>query len=163
MLIMINVDDISGEVVPFVIDGALERGAINVHVVQALTKKGRPEYLFFVEVENSNFESVSAFLYSQLGSLGMKIFETKHLNLNYETELVKVNIKGNSINEYVSVKISKNKKGKILSVSAEFEDVARLVKSLASKYPNTSLRNIIRIIETSVLKGEMEIDIHHFI
>lgn len=41
MLLLVNVDDISGEVIPHVIDGLMARGAESVHVVQAITKKGR--------------------------------------------------------------------------------------------------------------------------
>ena len=45
---MVNVDDVSGETVPHVIDGLIARGAKSVHVVPAITKKGRPEFIFLL-------------------------------------------------------------------------------------------------------------------
>ncbi|MGQ9720566.1 MAG: nickel insertion protein [Candidatus Jordarchaeum sp.] len=163
MLIMVNVDNISGETASYVIEGVIEKGAYNVHVVQALTKKRRLEYLFFVEVEERHFEEVSLFLFSELGTLGLKILESKHVKFDYEQETVNINLKGRNLEERISVKVIKNKEGKTLSVCAEFEDVAKIVKRLANQNINIPLRKLKKEVEISALKEEKDIDINQLL
>ncbi|MFB0563868.1 MAG: nickel insertion protein [Candidatus Lokiarchaeia archaeon] len=163
MLIMVNVDNISGETASYVIEGVIERGANNAHVVQALTKKGRLEYLFFVEVDEQHFEEVSLFLFSELGTLGLKILESKHVKFDYHTELVKINVKGRSLEESIDVKVIKDGEGKTLSVSAEFDDVAKLVKKLENQGMSIPLRKLKNHIENSALKGERDLEINQML
>lgn len=47
MLLIVNVDSITGEALPYLIDGLMARGASSVHAIPAITKKGRSEYIFF--------------------------------------------------------------------------------------------------------------------
>ena len=51
MLLMITVDDLPAEGLPYIIERTIETGAKNVHVLNAITKKGRIEYIFLVDVE----------------------------------------------------------------------------------------------------------------
>ena len=92
LLLMISVDNISGEVIPYLIESAINRGASNVHVVPAITKKGRPEYLLFVDVNEENLEPVIGFLLAELGSLGYRIFRDEHIQSGYEVEKTKINL-----------------------------------------------------------------------
>jgi Uncharacterized conserved protein len=46
MLLMITVDDLPTEGLPYVIERTMERGAKNIHVLNGITKKGRVEYIF---------------------------------------------------------------------------------------------------------------------
>ena len=41
VLIMVNVDDVAGETIPYLFDMLLRMGAKNVHAIPAYTKKGR--------------------------------------------------------------------------------------------------------------------------
>ena len=61
MLLMATVDDVSAETVPYIIERVISAGADNMHVVSAITKKNRMEYIVFVDVSK---EKLDASLYA---------------------------------------------------------------------------------------------------
>jgi uncharacterized protein (DUF111 family) len=145
---MITVDTVSGEVIPYLIESAIERGASNMHVVPAITKKGRPEYLLFVDVEESNLESVIGFLLAELGSLGYRVIRDEHVPSDYEVEKVEVDLStlGIAINRVVHIKVIKRQDGSILTANLEYEDLRYLTDLLngeAVKIPMMKLKSMI--------------------
>ncbi len=58
MLLMATVDDVPAEVVPYIIERVMEAGADNIHVVNAITKKNRMEYIVYVDVREEKMEAV---------------------------------------------------------------------------------------------------------
>lgn len=76
---------------------------------------------------------------------------------------MKVNVKGKNIEEIVRVKVVKDRDGKQISFSAEFEDIAKIVKKLADQNLDISFRKLKEQIEASALKGEKEIDINQLL
>jgi uncharacterized protein (DUF111 family) len=147
MLIMVNVDCINGEIVPYVIESLLERGAANVHVVQAITKKGRPEFLFFIDAAEDKIEALGDFLAAELGTLGLRIFETRHLRFTYEVTQARLVVRGvESWETAIGLKIKRDGQGCITSIRAEYEDLKRAVEEinrLGLKMPFSQLRQLI--------------------
>ncbi len=84
MLLMITVDDLPAEGLPYIIERTIERGAKNIHVLNAITKKGRMEYIFLVDVDKKSLEDVSSLLALELGTLGIKTLNTEHIMLPFE-------------------------------------------------------------------------------
>jgi uncharacterized protein (DUF111 family) len=66
MLLMITVDDLPTEGLPYIIERPMKRGAKNIHVLNGITKKGRIEYIFLVEVSEKSLENISKFLALEL-------------------------------------------------------------------------------------------------
>jgi len=151
---MITVDDLPTEGLPYVIERTMERGAKNIHVLNGITKKGRVEYIFFVEVSEDNLENVSASLALELGTLGMKIINTDHIILPFEiiSRKVTVETKNNQIEVDVQVKYLKNDKDQIISLKAEYEDIKKIVLDLESKGIQISLSKLKTIIEAEAYK-----------
>ncbi|MEA3376877.1 MAG: nickel insertion protein [Chloroflexota bacterium] len=125
MLLLVNVDDISGEMLPHVIDGLMARGAGSVHAVQALTKKARLEYLFWIDAPEACIEELAAFLVSETGTLGLRVFEPRHIRFEYrirQARLTAQNEEGD-VEALVRVKEVLSDAGELTSVKAECDDL----------------------------------------
>ncbi|MFX1263597.1 MAG: nickel insertion protein [Promethearchaeota archaeon] len=163
---MITVDTVSGEVIPYLIESAIERGASNMHVVPAMTKKGRPEYLLFVDVEESNLESVIGFLLAELGSLGYRVIRDEHVPSDYVVDKVEIDLSvlGIAINHVVQIKVIKRHDGSILTANLEYEDLRYLTDLLngeAVKIPMMKLKSMIegRYLERAL--GQVSESLQH--
>jgi uncharacterized protein (DUF111 family) len=161
MLIMVNVDNIAGEAIPHIVEGLLARGAQNVHVVQAITKKGRWEFLFYVDVPEEKIEPVGDYLVSELGTLGFRVLETRHVKFEYETvqlQLVVCDKKTGQelLREPICVKLIQNSQGALASVKAEYEDLRACVAQLQQMGLDISFTALKEMIERSALGEKHE-------
>jgi uncharacterized protein (DUF111 family) len=154
MLLMITVDDLPAEGLPYIIEKTIERGAKNIHVLNAITKKGRMEYIFLVDVEKKYLEDVSLLLALELGTLGMKTFNTEHIMLPFEivAKNVMVKTKNEDYNTKVQVKYLKNDNNQVISLKAEYEDIKTLATALESRGVEIPLSKLKTIIEAEAYK-----------
>jgi uncharacterized protein (DUF111 family) len=157
MLILTTVDDVPGEAIPYVIERTLETGANNVHVVNAVTKKGRTEYMVFVDVDEKRLDDVCAVLALEFGTLGFKILESRHKMLPYEKRVktVRISVGGNIIDADVSVKYLL-KDGKAISLKAEYEDVKSLATRLADEGTPVAFSRLKALIEAEAFSRVLE-------
>lgn len=125
MLLMVNVDDVSGETIAHVIDELMAIGAESVHVVPAITKKGRPEYLFYVDTREDLIEVLGAYLARELGTIGMRILETRHIAFQYRIEMVQLHVAGSDVDQRLEVRVKKviNADGEAVSAKADYDDI----------------------------------------
>ncbi|OPX59144.1 MAG: hypothetical protein A4E25_01304 [Methanobacterium sp. PtaB.Bin024] len=160
MLLMTTVDDLPAEGLPYVIERTMEKGAKNIHVLNGITKKGRVEYIFFVDVDKQHLEDVSALLALELGTLGIKTFKTEHIPLPFEINSRKVTIEGKNeqFESEVQVKYLKNDDDQVISLKAEYEDIKKIAMGLESKGIQIPLSKLKTIIEAKsynkILKEE---------
>jgi pyridinium-3,5-bisthiocarboxylic acid mononucleotide nickel chelatase len=161
MLIMVNVDNIAGEVVPYIVEGLLANGAQNVHVVQAITKKGRWEFLFYVDVPEEKIEPVGDYLVSELGTIGFRVLETRHVKFEYETIQLQLvacdkNTGQELLHKPIRVKLIQNSHGAVASVKAEYEDVRACAVQLQQMGLDISFTALKEMIERSALGEKHE-------
>jgi hypothetical protein len=154
MLIMVNVDDVSGEAVPHVIEGLIARGACNVHVVQSLTKKGRMEYLFFIDAPEEHVERLGGFMACEMGTIGLRILENKHIKFEYRMQRVRLQHSGGAGID-VRVKEIMGEAGRVLSLKAEHEDLRAAHELLKPLAEHISLPGLKRLAEQSA-QGRQE-------
>ncbi|MBN2132260.1 MAG: DUF111 family protein [Sedimentisphaerales bacterium] len=149
MLLLLNVDDISGEHMPYLIDGLMERGAASVHVVQAITKKGRLEFLFFIDAPREAVNELAGFMASEAGTLGVRAFEPDHIRFEYHLRPVKLTFEPESgiAPATVAVKEVVGKDGQVGSLKAEQEDLRRVVAQIRAAGQETSLPSLKRLVE----------------
>jgi uncharacterized protein (DUF111 family) len=158
LLIFVNVDNISGEIASYITESIMKKGAKNVHIIPALTKKGRPEFIFLIDVEGKeNTKTVIGFLAAELGTLGLRILKTKHIKLSYTIEKVDITI--SDIDANVGVKIVKDKNGKILTANAEFRDLEKVTEDLAKANIHIPLMKLKEIVESAFLSRNFKIKI----
>ncbi len=155
MLMMLNVDDISGEAVACTIDDLMERGANSVHVVPALTKKGRPEYIIFVDAPEHLIHDLAKYLASELGTLGVRIIEHEHLSLPYRKVDVLVECSAADLAESipVGVKCFEDEQGLTLRVKAEREDIKAALAMLRRTGVALSLQSLKSLVEMVAQSG----------
>ncbi len=125
MLILVNVDDISGELLPHVIDGLLARGADNVHAIQSVTKKGRLEYILFIDAPEDHLDELGSFLVSEVGTIGMRVVESRHIRFEYRIRRMQLTVgaDGSPVQALVRVKEVRDGQDQVVSVKAEYDDL----------------------------------------
>ena len=149
MLLLVNVDDVSGEVIPYVIAGLMERGAESVHVVPALTKKGRTEHLFLVDTPKKQVELLAGFLATELGVLGVRVFEPQHIRFAYRfcQVCLTMPVDEGTVQTLVRVKQLLDADQQVISVKAENDDLGRAHAFLQEAGATISRVALKRLIE----------------
>lgn len=149
MLILVNIDDISGELLPHVIDGLLARGAENVHAIQSITKKGRLEYIFFVDAPAESLDDLGTFLVSEVGTIGMRVLESQHIRFAYRIRRMRLTVDGDEspVQALVHVKEVHNGDGHVVSVKAEYDDLRSALARFARVGVQISLAALKRLVE----------------
>ena len=162
MLLMATVDDVPAEVVPYIIERVIEAGADNIHVVSAVTKKSRMEYIVYVDVSEEKSGDVCAVLALEFGTLGVKAFEPRHLMLPYHVEekAIRVRAAERTFDRTVRVKYL-SRDGQVISLKAEYEDVKALAVYLAGQGLRVPLSKLKALIEAEAFSKILESsDVH---
>ena len=121
-----NVDDVSGEILGYVVDKLLQEGAKDVSIIPMFTKKNRPGQIVKVIADQKDVPHLSRVLIDETGTLGVRVFYCERHIIAREMYSVDLPIGG--VNEKIRVKVSKDSSGKIIRVKPEFEDLKRLAE-----------------------------------
>jgi len=141
-----NVDNVTGEVLGNLIEVLMAEGAKDVAIIPAQMKKGRSGHIIKVIVAPQDASRIAYRIMEETGSLGVRVMQVKHRFIaNREQRKVKVRIKG--VEKEAGVKISRDAKGNLLNVAAEFEDAKRVAKEL--KMP---IKEVIKLVEEAAKK-----------
>ncbi|MDY6865416.1 MAG: nickel pincer cofactor biosynthesis protein LarC [Halobacteriota archaeon] len=136
-----SVDDVTGEVLGNLIDRLMELGAKDVAIIPATMKKGRSGYVIQVITKSTDTPCIIRKIIEETGSLGVRVMSTRHrLIALREIKSVKIEVKGSK--RQVDVKIATDTEGRLLNISAEFEDAKRVAKEF-----DIPLREIIKRAE----------------
>lgn len=134
ILLETNLDDISSEILGFVMERAFETGALDCWFTPIQMKKNRPATMISILCAPENAESFTELLYAETSTLGVRVSFVKRNCL--EREIRKVETRFGA----VDVKIAKYK-DKIVNVKPEYDQMREI--ALQSK---KSLREIEREI-----------------
>lgn len=153
MLLMMNVDDISGEVLPHLIDELHNRGANSVHVVQALTKKGRLEYLFWVDAPEERIEALGGYLARETGTLGIRVFDPRHIRFDYRIRPAEIHAHRDrgDVRARIQVKEVLAQDGRVASVKAECDELRAALAALREEGIDVSFSCLKRLVEQAAL------------
>ena len=97
-----NIDDISGEILGYLIEKIMEQGAKDVSIYPGITKKGRPTNLVCVICDDTIVDVIVDTLISETGTLGIRISNSNRLivprtnhsfSLTFEGKAFEVNYK----------------------------------------------------------------------
>lgn len=152
MLLLVNADDLSGEALPHVIEGLLARGAESAHVLPTITKKGRQGYMFFVDAPDTRLDQLGSFLVSELGTIGMRVLETRHIRFEYRFKQVRLvcRVAEEPLQALVRVKEIVDGQGHVVAIKAEHEDLRAALSLFELTVPRISLPNLKRLAEQTV-------------
>lgn len=159
---MATVDDVPAEVVPYIIERVMDAGADNIHVVSAITKKNRMEYIVYVDVSEEKSGDICTILALEFGTIGVKAFEPRHLMLPYrvESKAIQVRVAERTFDRTVRVKYISSD-GQVLSLKAEYEDVKSLAVDLAGHGLRVPFSKLKALIEAEAFSKVLESsDVH---
>lgn len=154
MLLMTTIDDLPPESLPYIIDLTIEKGANNIHVMNAITKKGRMEHIVLVDTDEKYMDDICSLLALEFGTLGIKIFKYEHVKFPYNVESKTISIKAYEINLETEIRIKYIENGgQIISLKAEYEDLRSLVMSINKKGIEIPLEKLKTIIEAEAYQN----------
>lgn len=78
MLLLVQIDDRSGEVLGNALEELMSLGARNVQLLSSVTKKGRPGHVLLIDLEPAAEGRVGAYLAAELGAWGYQVLESAH-------------------------------------------------------------------------------------
>ena len=121
-----NVDDVSGEILGYLIEKIMKVGAKDISIYPGITKKGRPTNLISIMCDDEKIETITDILVLETGTLGIRISESNRLiisrtnhsfSLTFEGKSFEINYKKSTYKEKTHFKI-------------EFEDLKNISKTL---------------------------------
>ncbi|MFP4654774.1 MAG: nickel pincer cofactor biosynthesis protein LarC [Methanohalobium sp.] len=136
-----NVDDITGQVLGYLVDELLAMGARDVTITPTTMKKGRPGHIIHVVSRPSDTSKLARKIITETGSLGVRVIPTRH-RLIAKRCIEKFKIKINDEYHEVNIKIARDVNGTLLNISAEYEDCKKI-----ADFTGLILKDIIRTAE----------------
>jgi uncharacterized protein (DUF111 family) len=134
-----NLDDVTGEIVGNSIDRLLREGAKDVSIIPMFTKKNRPGQILKIVADRKDVKHLSRIVMEETGTLGVRVYPCERHIIT--RELYSIDVPIDNAKESVKVKVAKDRKGKIIRIKPEYDDV----KKLADK-TGKPLREIIELV-----------------
>ena len=146
-----NVDDVTGEVLGYLVQELMDEGALDVSVIPATMKKGRSGSLIKVVCKTGDSHRLARRIMVETGSLGVRLVPIRHRLTARRTIIpVDINVAGKPYK--VRVKTACDTGGHVLGISAEFEDCKQVASSSGRQ-----LKDIMRRAEEAArLQLELE-------
>jgi uncharacterized protein (TIGR00299 family) protein len=146
-----NVDDVTGEVLGYLVQELMDEGALDVSVIPATMKKGRSGSLIKVVCKTGDSHRLARRIMIETGSLGVRLVPVRH-RLTARRSLIQVEIHVTGKPYKVRVKTACDTGGRILGISAEFEDCKQV-----ANVSGIQVKDIMRRAEeTARLQLELE-------
>jgi uncharacterized protein (TIGR00299 family) protein len=122
VLIETNLDDMSPELLPHVIDRLLAAGAQDAWLTSIVMKKGRPAFTLSVLAGKAEIDRVLDVVYRETTTLGVRVREVAKDEL--AREWIEVSVSG----QPVRVKVGR-RSGEIVTLAPEHDDAARAARA----------------------------------
>ncbi len=133
-----NVDDVTGEVLGNLLDLLMEEGALDVAIVPALMKKGRPANIVQVIARREEMDRLARIVMRETGSLGIRIFPSLHRFVaRREERTIEVEIEGQVFPVRVKVSLFGDER---IQIKAEHEDCRRIASEVGLPLREVSRR-----------------------
>ena len=140
VVIEANIDDMSAENLAYAAERLLAAGALDVITIPVQMKKGRPGHLLQVLAPSGSEEDLSRTMFEETTTIGVRMRPMSRRVLDRETVRVE------TAQGRVDVKVSRFN-GKIVNVSPEYEDCARLARASGRPFKD---------VQAEVLKNYVE-------
>ena len=148
LLIMVQVDDASGEVLQDVAERLHATGARNVQILASLGKKGRPAHVLMIDVPAQKEDEVAALLAAELGVWGYRVLESRHQHFDIRVQARPMNVRLGEASFELEIGCKRiERHGKLLAVKVEHDHLVRLRDMLAARDHAISLRQLRTMLE----------------
>lgn len=154
LLVYVQVDHLSGEILGSAIEMLYSAGAHNVNVISAITKKNRPGSLFLIDVSPSQVDAVEEVVRRELGTSGWHRINTIHCHVAVQCIEKKLYIKGRDFG-FDFLAEGKAIKGDKQSTRPENRSCILLKDRLEKEHGlNISLREIYRLFSEALQQDD---------
>ncbi|MCG6553411.1 MAG: nickel pincer cofactor biosynthesis protein LarC [Candidatus Magnetominusculus sp. LBB02] len=119
-----NIDDMSPELYGYVMDKLFQAGALDVYITPIIMKKCRPAAMLTTIAAPGDIEPLTQIILQETSSIGLRYYSTRRKTL--QRHIGKISTKYGEISIKTAVK-----DGKILNISAEYEDCRRAAEQFA--------------------------------
>jgi len=127
-----NVDDVSGEILGNLIEKIMSKGAKDVTISYAITKKGRPTNLVSVICDSNSVHDIMNLLISETGTLGVRVRTSERFIVPRSLESIPVTIDGQNFTVHYKTANKNSKNFKL-----EFDDVKQISNLLNKSFRET--------------------------
>ncbi|MCC7548636.1 MAG: DUF111 family protein [Burkholderiales bacterium] len=148
LLLLVQVDDATGETLQHATQQILAAGARNVQILSSSTKKGRPGHVCLIDLPTEREDDVALLLGTELGVWGYRILQASHRH--FDIRLEERRVVAGTIEHVVRCKYVR-KGERLLAVKAEHDDLVRLQERLAAAGHARALRTLRAEVERAAL------------
>ena len=141
-LLQANIDDMSPEVLGFVMEELMDQGALDVYFTPIFMKKNRPGTLLNVLCDRKDKQKISDYILRETTTIGLRFIKCEREKL--ERKSISVTTK------YGEIGIKVSRRDNIVKVKAEYEDCKKV--SLERKVP------IIEVMKEAEIKAKENIE-----
>lgn len=120
-----NVDDVTGEILGNLLEELMKLGAKDVAIIPATMKKGRSGHIIQIIAKPADVGVLARKVIEETGSLGVRVMPTRH-RLIAKRKMASVAIEVAGRKHKADVKIATDNNGKLVNISAEFDDCKRI-------------------------------------
>src|SRR5438445_5549914 len=119
-----NIDDVTGEIIGRAAERLMSQGARDVTITPVYMKKNRPGHVITVIAKKADAEDLAQVLIAETGTLGVRELPVNRHITPRTTRKIQMRIGGKT--HHVGVKISEDRKGRVLGFKVEYEDLRRI-------------------------------------
>lgn len=131
LLLMAQVDDVSGEVMGEFIRRASAVGAKNVQVIPSITKKNRPGYVVYVDTPASLEPEFAELFGAELGTWGYRVIAAEHRHFDIERVDVGVTVQARDFERRFDLRTKRiSQPGVFTRIKAEYDDLSQICGTL---------------------------------
>ncbi|MEM4310844.1 MAG: nickel pincer cofactor biosynthesis protein LarC [Nitrososphaerales archaeon] len=134
-----NLDDVTGELLGYLIDKLMKEGAKDVNVIPMVGKKSRTVNMLRALCDSKDLERLTGIIFKESGTLGVRVIPCSRYLLRREILKFRVKVKGKDFE--VNAKIARDKFGDVTGFKAEFDDVSKIAE--ATDLPLKDVYNIV--------------------
>lgn len=153
-LLLVQVDDASGEILGRVLDDLVALGARNVQLIPAQTKKGRPGHILLVDAPPEKVPEVAAYLAAELGIWGYHLLASEHRHLDVSFRQATVFLAYGGEEQALPCQVKEIRDGgRLVGLKLEHAFLCQLRERLAEVGVALSLRLLRTVLEGRLWEG----------
>lgn len=156
LLLLFQIDHLSGEEMGHLIETLYIRGAYNVQVISTLTKKNRPGFIVLADIGAGDDERLMEGLAPEFAIAGYHRIETTHCHLPMSSGERKLTLRKNGRKIQATIRFKQfGSEGAPSFIRAEYEDLRQLKERLQEAFGlTTSLSALRQKIEALLVNPE---------
>ena len=159
ILLLVQIDHLSGELIGNVIESFYQAGAKNVQVLSTLTKKNRPGHILLIDASAQTVEALEKIIVEECGSSGWHRIDTchRHTDVFYLSRTITFRLKDSG--EVFCLAINgKQIADDTETIRPEYDSCLALQQELKRRGKTVGIRRIQRLLE-NVFSGVTEVEV----